>query len=333
MEIAIPRELDGHLDQVRRARLSALGPWTYYDHELLGSADDPTPLKEVRAVVLPWTGEVSTDVLLRLPSLELVASLGTGVWDEVNVPALSRRAVRVANVRDYASGAVAEHTLGLLLAVLRNIPAADQAIREGRWESGRVRAQELSGMTLGIVGLGAIGSRVATLTSCLGMRVLSWTPHPERYPRLIPVVSDLPTLLRSADVVSLHAAWQGGSPLLGADEFALMRPGAVLINTARGHLVDEDALADALASGRLSGAGLDVFAREPLPPESPLLRFPRVVLSPHHAANTNGAMWRAVDEALDNLEGFFKGQPRNIVNPEVVGSLPTVPPIQKVSAG
>ena len=321
MEIAVPRDLDIHLDRPRRARLSDLGPWTFYDPVILSGPTCSPTLRQVRAIILPWTGDpVATDDLVRLPSLELVALLGTGVWDEVDVPALTRRAVSVANVRDYATNAVAEYTLGLLLAVLRNIPAADRAIRAGRWEEGRVRARELSDLTLGIVGLGAIGSRVAALAGCLGMSVLGWTPHPERRPRLVPVVGDLPTLLRSADVVSLHATWQGGPPLLGREAFALMRPGAIVINTARGRLVDEDALAAALASGQLGGAALDVFAQEPLPLDSPLLRLPHVVLSPHHAAATHGALGRAVDGVLDNLEGFFNGAPRNVVNPEAASA-------------
>lgn len=330
MEIALPQELDRQLDRARRARLLALGSWGFYDREDLAI---PADLQHVRAVVLPWTGEIATEALLRLPSLEFVASLGTGVWDEVDVPALTRRGVSVANVRGYASGAVAEHTLGLLLAVLRDIPTADRAVRQGRWEHGRARARELNALALGVVGLGAIGSRVATLASCLGMRVLGWTPHPERRPRPVPIADDLPTLLRSADVVALHAAWRGGPPLLGREEFALMRQGAILINTARGRLVDEDALVEALASGRLGGAGLDVFAREPLPTDSPLLRLPHVVLSPHHAADTDGAMWRALDGALDSLEGFFRGEPRNVVNSEAVGARPTMQSPREVSAG
>jgi phosphoglycerate dehydrogenase-like enzyme len=273
----------------------------------------------VRGLVLPWTYQLPSDSLLRLPRLELVVALGTGVWDYLDVPALTARGIRVANVRDYATAAVAEHALALLLAVTRDVLAADRAVREGRWNDARRTRCELEGSTIGIVGVGSIGERLAVLAGALGMRSIGWTPHPERRPRSVPLV-DLPTLLSTADVVSLHASWHGGPPLLGREELALLRPGAIVINTARGRLVDEDALRDALVRGQLGGAGLDVFAEEPLPAGHPLLAAPNLVLSPHHGADTQGAKRRAVDEALQNVLAFYEGRSRNVVNDEAAAA-------------
>lgn len=316
--VALPRGLEPHLEPRYRRGLRAIGCWRFLEPGELAGPGAPPDLESARGLVLPWDERVPTSVLMMLPSLEIVSVLGTGVWDDVDVPELSRRGIAVANTPGYAANAVAEHTLALLLAVLRDIPATDRAVRSGAWQATRTVARELMGLTLGVVGLGSIGSRVAELGRCLGMRVLVHTRHPERHVMAGVMVVDLDTLLRKSDVVTLHTTWQGGPPLLGRAELGLMRPGALLINTARGQLVDEEALADALEAGHLGGAGLDVFSREPPSRESRLLRLRRVVLSPHCAAHVASALSRAASTAIENLLAFFSGRPQNVVNRDVL---------------
>ncbi len=301
------------------ARLAALGGWRFYTPSEL---DDPLGLPTLRAVqalVLPWTEDVADAALARLPDLQLVAALGTGVWDYLDVTALSQRGVAVANTPDYAADAVAEHALALLLAVARGLPAADRAVRAGTWQAGLEPGRELRALTLGVVGLGSVGGRFAEIAASLGMRVVAHTAHPSRHARAGLPLLDLPSLLAEADVVSLHVPWRGGPPLLGRAELALMRPGSILINTARGRLVDEEALIEALETGRLSGAGLDVFTHEPLAAENRLTTLANVVLTPHRAADTELALRRAADMAIDNVVAFFEGSPRNLVNLDALG--------------
>jgi D-3-phosphoglycerate dehydrogenase len=308
--LALPYELKPFIDDCYRARLAAIGRWRLYEPAELATSPSSADWSATRGLVLPWEDPIPVDHPSRLPALEIVVALGTGVWDYVQVPELTRRGVAIANTPGYAANAVAQHTLALLLALVRDIPAADRAVRSGHWSEGRVPARELDELTLGVVGLGGIGARVAELASCLGLRVLAYTRSPERHPapKLVQLV-ELSTLLNESDVVSLHTTWRGGPPLLGRAELALMRRGAILLNTARGGLVDQPALVDALQSGHLAGAGLDVLALEPPDASDPLLQMGRVIFSPHQAALTTGALPRAAAIGLDTLLGFFEGAP------------------------
>jgi D-3-phosphoglycerate dehydrogenase len=171
---------------------------------------------------------------------------------------------------------------------------------------------QLHGKTLGIIGLGAIGRKFARLGEGIGMRVIAWTMHPD--PALGFTLVDLDELLRTSDVVSLHLRLSEQTRgFLGAREMGLMKPSAILINTARGLIVDEAAMLDALRSNRLAGAGLDVFAVEPLPAGHALLELPNVVLSPHAAGITVEALEAGLQMALDNVTNFLAGRPTNIV--------------------
>jgi phosphoglycerate dehydrogenase-like enzyme len=299
--IALPLELETWVDERHHAALDAAGGWRAYDPAELGGVEPPPGWCDTTALVLPWDAPIAPELPGRLPALEVVVALGTGVWDYLDVAGLTHRGVAVGNTPGYAVDAVAEHTFALLLALLRDIPAADRTVRSGGWQSGPRVLREVRGLCLGIVGLGAIGARVALLGQALGMRVLAHTPHAEQHRDSGVELVDLPTLLRTADVVSLHGAWRGGPPVLGRAELALMQPGSILLNTARGRLVDEDALVQALVDGHLGGAGLDVLVQEPPLATSPLLTAPRTVLSPHHAANTTAALARAAAIALDTL--------------------------------
>jgi phosphoglycerate dehydrogenase-like enzyme len=242
----------------------------------------------------------SDAVMAACPRLRLISVWGTGT-DHVDLAAAERRGIRVATTPGVSAISIAEHTLALLLAVARRIPAADAATRRGDWPRGQ--SVELNGKTCGIVGLGAIGRRFARLASAMGMRVVAWTIHPRPIEGVELV--ELDELYRTSDVISIHLRL---SPLtqdfIGAAQFALMKPGAILINTARGAIVNEDALVEALAAKRIAGAGLDVFTREPLPPGHSLTNLPNSVLTPHCAGITPEALEAGLRMAVENIWQF-----------------------------
>lgn len=251
--------------------------------------------------------------------LRVVSRHGVG-YDAVDVPALEARGIPLAIVGDVNARPVAEHAMALMLALAKRTTAYDAATRDGRWGlRDGLAATELWNKHLLVVGFGRIGRLVAGLAVAFGMRVSVHDPFQAadtvRAAGAEPVGS-LADGLRAADVVSLHVPRAAGGPLIGAAELALMRPGAWLVNTARGDLVDEAALAEALEAGRLGGAGLDVFAREPPAADAPLLRSDRTVLSPHAAALTRECAARMSEAAARNILDFFDGRldPRLVVN-------------------
>ncbi len=260
------------------------------------------------------------EVLAALPELKHIAILGTGI-DNVDLEAATRHGVVVTNTPGASTVSVAELAIALMFAAARHVALVDRAMRAGRWQ--HVQGIELRGRTIGVVGLGAIGQEVASMARALGMKVVAWsfTRDEERARRVGATLVELDELLQVSDVVSLHLrASPQTSGLIGTRELNLMKPTAILINTARGALVDEGALADALASGRLGAAGLDTFVQEPLPSNSPLLKLDNVVLAPHFAWVTAEATERLRKMPVDNLIAFFEGRPVNVVNPAVLRS-------------
>jgi D-3-phosphoglycerate dehydrogenase len=238
---------------------------------------------------------VDARVLAAAPSLRAVAKHGVGV-DNIDVAAAAARGVTVLNAPGSNTGAVADLAFALLLATVRHIVPAHTATAAGRWE--RLYGPELAGRTLAVIGFGRIGQAVARRAAGFDMTVVAHDPFvpDERIAQLGGHPLPLDECLRRADAVTLHVPGTGGAPLLDAERIALLKPGAYLVNTARGDLIDEQALADALTSGRLAGAGLDAFATEP-PSGSPLLTAPNVVLTPHMGAfsdDANAAMGTTV---------------------------------------
>ncbi len=259
------------------------------------------------------------ELLAALPELRTIAILGTGT-DNVDLEAATRQGVVVTNTPGASTVSVAELTFALMLAAARHVALADRAIRTGQWR--HVEGVELRGKTLGVVGLGAIGQEVASLARAFGMRVVAWslTPDEERAKRVGATPVEWEELLAVSDVVSLHLrASPRTAGIVGARELGLMKPGAILVNTARGALVDEKALAEALTAGRLGAAGLDAFVHEPLPADSPLVGLENVVLSPHTGWVTADAAERLRRIPVENLIAFFEGRPTNVVNPAVLG--------------
>ena len=241
--------------------------------------------------------------------LRLLSLWGTGT-DHVDLAAAARHGVTVCNTPGVSAISIAEHAVALLLAVARHIPQLDAATRAGGWARGQ--SIELRGKTCGVIGLGAVGGQFARLAGGIGMRVQAWTMHPKPMPGVELV--ELDELYRACDVVSLHLRLSPETTgFLGPAQFALMKPSAILINTARGAIVDEAALVDALANGRIAGAGLDVFAVEPLPPAHPLTRMANVVLSPHCAGITPEAMEAGLRLAVENIRAWLDGLPQNVV--------------------
>jgi D-3-phosphoglycerate dehydrogenase len=264
---------------------------------------------------------VTEDLMCCLPALRVVSVPGTGAWDYVDIPAATRRGVCVCNVRDYAGDAVAEFTIGLMVALSRRIVEADRSLRGGHWTPEAFVGAGLSGRTLGLVGCGSIGRRVAIIARAMGMDVLCATRSGATSAPVTVVPLDL--LLRSVDIVSLHLPLDGDTRgLLDRTRIATMKPGASLINTARGALVDIDALQEALEDGRIAAAALDVFDPEPPPGALRLQSHPNVILTPHIAAATTEAQTTAVRECLANIRHFVSGHPRNLLNEEVVTRCP-----------
>jgi len=245
----------------------------------------------------------------------LVHKLGAGV-NTIDVDAATRAGIAVANMPGANAPSVTEGTLLLMLAALRRLPVLDRATRAGRgWPSDPSLGEtvrDIGGCTVGLVGYGNIAKQVEAVLKTLGARVLHTSTRDDGHPDWQP----LPALLAESDIVSLHLPLTPATRhLIDRDALASMKPGAVLVNTARGPIVDEDALADALRAGRLGAAGLDVFAVEPVPPGNPLLELDNVVLTPHVTWYTVDTMRRYLEVAVDNCRRLRDGLPlANVVN-------------------
>lgn len=247
-------------------------------------------------------------IMAECPSLRLISIWGTGT-DNIDLAAARRRGIAVTNTPGVSAPSIAEHTIALMFAVARKIPLLDSEVRHGKWPRGSM--MQLTGKTLGVIGLGAIGQRVARLGLGLGMRVLCWTMHPRD---LGFEMAPLERVLAEADVLSLHLRLSEETRgFLGSRQLAMMKRGAILVNTARGPIVDEAAMIAALQSGQLRGAGLDVFDIEPLPPRHPLTTLENVVISPHCAGITPDVLEAGLTMALTNIDAFFAGRPENVV--------------------
>jgi D-3-phosphoglycerate dehydrogenase len=240
-----------------------------------------------------------------------VCGIGT---DAIDLATARERGIVVCNLPGQTAAIVAEHALGLMLASAKRAWFQTSEMKAGRWT--RHDNVYLRGKTLGLVGAGSIAAEMARLGRALGMEVLAWTfhPAPERAARLGVTFVALEDLLARSDVVSLHLGLTAESRgLIGASQLGLMKPGALLINTARGAIVDTAALVEALNAGRLGGAGIDVYDIEPLPADHPLLACQQVVLTPHVADQTPEGMELLNAGVVDNVRAFLQGQARNRV--------------------
>jgi D-3-phosphoglycerate dehydrogenase len=248
------------------------------------------------ALIVRSQTKVTEEVLARAPELKVVARAGIGL-DNVDVEAATRRGVMVVNAPQSNIVSAAEHTMALLLAQARNVPQAHAALKSGAWERERFQGVELHGKTLGIVGLGRVGTMVAQRALAFGMRLVAFDPYvsKERAKAIgVELMPNLEALLVQSDFVTIHLPRTPETEgLIGERELALMKDGARIVNTSRGGIVDEKALVIALRDGKLGGAALDVFATEPVPHANPLLVFEQVVVTPHLGASTQEAQDKA----------------------------------------
>jgi len=260
--------------------------------------------------------KVTADVIAQAQRLKVIGRAGIGV-DNIDVTAATKAGIVVMNTPEGNTNTAAEHTIAMLLALARNIAPADAALKRGEWARERFVGVEIFGKVLGVIGLGRIGSQVAKKAQGLGMLTLAYDPFvsQERGQSLGVELLELPELLARADFLSIHLPkTKDTTHLIGAAEFALMKPGVRLVNCARGGIVDEAALYDALLAGKVAGAALDVFEREP-PGDSPLITHPAVLCTPHLGASTEEAQERvAVDIARQLIDYLRYGSIRNAVN-------------------
>lgn len=297
------------------APIQALGETVLYDDtpkelvlERIRDADgvlvNRTPLREA--------------VLQQAPRLKWIGTFSTG-YNQVDIDAAKRLGIVVSNVPDYSSPAVAQMTFALLLELAMRVGDFNAAVKDGAWQRDGVHAMwhypmtELAGKTMGIIGYGSIGSAVARLARAFDMTVFAYSRTPK--PQEATFVS-LEELLMQSDVVSVHLPLVDATRgLLSADHIAMMKQGAFFINTARGPIVDEQALANALNTGRLAGAAVDVVSREPVRDDNPLLTAKNCIITPHVAWAPIETRVRLVDLVAKNLSAFLAGNPINIVNP------------------
>lgn len=279
--------------------------------------DLPQALERAHALIVRSDTRVTEGLIAGARNLMLIARAGIGV-DNIDVAAATRRGIAVLNAPGANTVSAAEHAVGLLLALLRRIPWAVESMRRGDWDRKRFAGAELRGKTLGIVGLGRIGQHVGSIARAFGMQVIAHDPYlPEERARELGIpLASLEELLASADVVSLHLPLTDSTRnLISRERIGQMKPGAVLINTARGGLVDETALVEALEDGRLAGAALDVFDPEPLPADSALRNTDRLILTPHLAASTSEAQDRVAREICSAVrDALLTGSVGDAVN-------------------
>lgn len=298
--------------------LTALGPCELFDRT-------PPELVVQRArdaeIVLTNKAILDARAIAALPKLRYIGVLATG-YNIVDVEAARHRGIPVCNVPEYGTASVAQATFALLLELTNHVGHHAQTVREGRWSGSPDFCYwdkplvELAGLVLGIVGLGRIGRAVARIAQAFGMHVQAFdcavAPEAVTGVRMV----SLDTLFSTSDVITLHCPLTAENQgLVNAARLSQMKPGAILLNTARGGLVVEADLARALEEGRLAGAGLDVLCVEPPPPDHPLLWAPNCVITPHVAWATRAARARLIQAAADNVRAFLAGTPINVVNP------------------
>jgi D-3-phosphoglycerate dehydrogenase len=289
--------------------------------------DQTSELSEVigryDGIIIRSATQITADLIEQAERLKVIGRAGVGI-DNVDVDAATRRGIVVANAPESTVVSAAEQTVGLLVALARNIPQAHAALKQGRWERSRWSGVELDGKTLGVVGFGRIGQQVARRALGLGMRVLAFDPYvsEERFRELgAEPAASLDDVLAESDVLTLHSPLTNETHgLIDSEAIAKMRDGARIINAARGSLVDEEALAEAILSGKLAGAALDVFSEEPY--TGPLLELDQVVVTPHLAASTDEAQDRAGVIIAEQVVAALDGdRVTNAVNIPVVDAL------------
>ena len=298
--------------------LEALGPTTLYDHT-------PAAMVVSRAtgaeILLSNKTILDRNVLEQLPALRLIAVTATG-YNNVDLAAARARKIAVVNVVGYAANSVAQHVFALMLAFTNRIDEHHRSVVAGQWTTCRDFSytlhpiRELSGKTIGIYGFGQIGQRVADLAAGFGMKILSTHKHPERDQRAGVKFVSLEELFAQSDFITLHAPLtSSNAQIVNSSLLHRTKPGAYLINTGRGGLIDEADLARALRKKQLAGAALDVLEQEPPPSDHPLIGLENCLITPHQAWASRESRQRLLDATIENVRAFIDGRPINVVNP------------------
>lgn len=298
--------------------IQALGDVTVYE-QTVGQENIIRRIGDAELIV-PNKTPITREVLDACPNVRCICVSATG-YNIVDCQAAASRGIPVCNVPGYGTAAVSQFTIGLLLELCHRIGHHDQLVHAGKWSQcptfcfWDTPQMELAGKTMGIIGFGSIGRAVGRIAAALGMRILAYSRSTCPEGEAIGTYVDLEQLLRESDVVSLHCPlFPQTQNILNAATIEKMKDGAILLNTARGQLVDEQALAAALHSGKLRGAAVDVVSREPMDPHNPLLTAPNCIITPHMAWAQGEARQRIIDMTADNIRSFQQGKPRNVVN-------------------
>lgn len=274
---------------------------------------------EVDAILLMRERTRLSDVeYSQLPDLKLISQTGR-TSAHLDLPSATRRGIAVAGTASDTGASTRELTIALILALMRQLPRVDRRMREERWPA--IPGQMLEGKTVGVLGLGRIGKAVARILRAFNARVLAYsrTLTPERARQSGVEWAAMETLLKESDIVTIHVPLNANTrAMIGDDELAMLKPGAFLVNTARGPIVSEAAMIKALESGRLGGVGLDVFDTEPLPMEHPLRKLDNVILLSHRGYATVEILRERYEQAMENILNFMDGRPLKLLNPEVL---------------
>ena len=297
-----------------------LGQVTVYDRTPFENEEE-TLRRTTGAEVVLINKTVMTEGLMQKlrPELQYIGVLATG-YNVVDLEAAKRLGITVTNIPSYSTPAVAQFTFGLILELCLRIGDHNRSVKRGDWENcpdfcyWNTPQVELAGKTLGIIGYGSIGKSVAKIADAFGMKVIAHTRTPKE--DAIAKMVDLDTLLSQSDIISLHCPLlTENTGLINRETIAKMKDGVLLINTARGPLIDEQDLADALRSGKVAGAAMDVLCKEPADPDNPLIPLENCIVTPHMAWAPTASRIRLLQIAADNLQSFLQGKPKNVVNP------------------
>lgn len=310
-----------NLDKAGLNMLSAAPEVTVQAAAKMSRDEVLSAIPNAQALIIRSATTVDRAMLEAAPHLKVVGRAGVGV-DNVDLKAATDRGVIVMNAPDGNTNATAELAFGLMLALARHIPAASGLMHVGKWEKKAFMGVELKGKTLGLVGFGRVGKAVAKRALAFEMSVIAYDPFKPADAGAemgVPLVS-LDELYARADFISLHAVGTGDNKgMIGAEAFAKMKKGVRIINDSRGSLINEAALAEALKSGQVAGAALDVFNHEPLEEGNPLVGLPNAILTPHLGASTVEAQDAVAVQIVENVLGaLFRGEYRNVVNPDVL---------------
>ncbi len=300
--------------------LEKLGELTVYDRTAY--ADSPLIAERIGKAEIVVTNKtpVSRATLGRCPNVKLIAVLATG-YNVVDCAAARERGIPVVNVPAYGTASVSQYSIALLLELCHHIGHHSDTVRNGRWSHSAdwcywdYPMVELAGKTMGIIGFGRIGRAEGAIARALGMEVLAVDPYPTNEGKAIGAYVELGELLERSDVVSLHCnLTPENTGLINRDTIARMKDGALLINNARGQLLNEADVAEALNSGRLGGAAVDVVSAEPIHPDNPLLKAKNCIITPHISWAARESRQRIMDATVENIRAFLAGHPRNVVN-------------------